>query len=182
MTGVFVQDFKTIGGAFEDVEARVTGDPGLFFNPALRDAIDAGERMRVRVGPRSWPEALSKTVKITVNPARHVGDAVVVPFSWQADGGGSLFPHLDADLEITPAGPDETCLTLRARYQPPWGRVGRFADDVLLHRVAESTIRAFLDSVSTALASTDLPSTDLPSTGLPSTDLPSTDLPSANLP
>jgi len=38
------------------------------------------------------------------------------------------------------------------RYQPPLGVVGRTIDRVLLHRVAEATVKDFLDRVGAAIA------------------------------
>jgi hypothetical protein len=44
-------------------------------------------------------------------------------------------------------GEQRTRLAISARYRPPLGAVGRAADRVLLHRVAEATVKDFLDRV-----------------------------------
>ena len=44
-------------------------------------------------------------------------------------------------------GEDRTQLAISARYRPPLGVVGRTVDRVLLHRVAEATVKDFLDRV-----------------------------------
>ncbi|MGH9028493.1 MAG: hypothetical protein ACRDV4_02610 [Acidimicrobiales bacterium] len=144
---VFVQDFKVVDARFEDVEPRLATGGETLFGEALGSTRSAHERITAKVGPKGWPTALGKTVEIRFGPVRRHGDWTLIAFSWEARGGGSLFPHLDADLEAAPFGPDQTMLTVRGTYDPPAGRPGRVVDDLVLHRIAESTIRAFLDAL-----------------------------------
>ena len=73
---------------------------------------------------------------------------------WKAAGpGGALFPALDADIRLTPAGPAVTVLAVSGTYRPPLGTVGAPADRVILHRIAQATIRAFTRHVGTAIVS-----------------------------
>jgi hypothetical protein len=71
----------------------------------------------------------------------------VVPLRWTATGASGLFPALDADLEVAPLGHDRCQLAMSARYVPPLGAIGRAIDRALLYRVAEATIKDFLDRV-----------------------------------
>lgn len=148
---MFVQDFKTIDRPYDDVAARIAADTEKVLGAALDATRAEGERLRVKVGPAGWPAVLGKTVEVHPGPVRAQGDGVLVAFSWEVKGGASLFPRLDADLEVAPFGTNQTALALRGRYDPPVGPLGRRADQLLLHRLAESTIRAFLDSVCTSL-------------------------------
>ena len=50
-------------------------------------------------------------------------------------------------------GEDRTQLAISARYRPPLGALGRTVDRVLLHRVAEATVKDFLDRVGAAITS-----------------------------
>ena len=72
---------------------------------------------------------------------------MVLPMHWWAPGATRLYPHLDGDLEFAPLGSRSTQITLMGSYDPPFGFVGRRADVMLLHRVAETSIRAFLAHV-----------------------------------
>ncbi len=69
------------------------------------------------------------------------------PLRWKASGPADLFPSLDADLEVALLGPGRTQLAMSARYVPPFGRVGRVIDRAVLSRVAEATLKDFLDRV-----------------------------------
>jgi hypothetical protein len=72
--------------------------------------------------------------------------------TWEPLGLDGLFPRLDADLEVGPLGQDRTQLAISARYRPPLGVLGQAIDRVLLHRVAEATVKDFLDRVGQAIA------------------------------
>jgi hypothetical protein len=68
----------------------------------------------------------------------------VVPLTWRATGAPGLFPVLSADLEIAPLDLELTQLTIHGRYEPPLGAIGRRIDRLLMHRIAEASVRAFL--------------------------------------
>ncbi|MDA8291331.1 MAG: hypothetical protein M0Z33_06570 [Actinomycetota bacterium] len=141
---VFVLDSEVVDQAFETIVARVRTDADLLLGGALDSARAEGERLRGRVGPPGWPVAFAKEVEIERGPVRVLHDHVLLAFSWTATAAASLFPQLDADLEIAPYGLAQTEVLLRARYEPPGGTIGRGVDQLLLRRVAESTLRAFL--------------------------------------
>jgi len=109
------------------------------------------DRIQVRVGPTGWPSRLAKQVDLHVASPRQVQDCTVISFNWQATRGVSLFPDFDADLCIAPIGLIQTQLQLQGRYHPPAGVLGRQLDQLMLHRVAESTVRAFLTSIASAI-------------------------------
>jgi hypothetical protein len=71
---------------------------------------------------------------------------------WEAEGLERLFPRLEADIEIAGLGAGRTQLSISARYRPPLGAVGRVLDRNLLHRVAEATVKDFLDRIAAALS------------------------------
>jgi len=58
---------------------------------------------------------------------------------------------MDAELELASLGPQLTQLSLSGRYQPPLGLVGRTIDKALLSRVAEATIKDFVDRLASAI-------------------------------
>lgn len=135
--------------------ARLVDDPTRVIGVAVDSTRQAGEHLKIRVGPSSWPAALAKTVEVCLGPVRRHEDTTLVAFMRRAVGGASLLPRLEADLEVAPFGSDRTNLALRETYDPPAGLVGRRIDELLLHRLAESTVRAFLDSVGASLEPDD---------------------------
>jgi hypothetical protein len=58
---------------------------------------------------------------------------------------------MSADLVVGPVDHSVTRVEFRGNYQPPFDAIGRFLDRVAFHRVAESTVRDFLDRLCRAL-------------------------------
>jgi hypothetical protein len=85
-----------------------------------------------------------------------IASKTILPMSWQATGAEKLFPSLEADVEVAALGASRTQLSVSARYRPPLGPVGRVIDKALLHRVAEATIKDFLDRAGEALTARSL--------------------------
>jgi hypothetical protein len=81
------------------------------------------------------------------------GEAAVLALRWEATGpGGRLFPALDADIWLTPAGEHSTRLSLAGVYRPPLAAVGPGLDRAVLHRVADATVRSLLARMADVLA------------------------------
>jgi hypothetical protein len=114
-------------------------------------ADDRGQHLLAEVGFPVEGHRVSKNVEIDVGtPVANAGKTWI-PIAWRATGPTGLFPVLDADLEFASLGPELTQLALSGRYQPPLGLVGRTIDKALLSRVAEATIKDFVDRLARAI-------------------------------
>jgi hypothetical protein len=112
-----------------------------------------GERL-IRVGPLGDVPGASKLVRVRFLDPVYRGDAMTLGLRWEATGvTGGLFPVLDADITLMPAGEHTSRLALAGSYRPPLGRLGAGLDRVILNQVATATIRALLHEVAGALAS-----------------------------
>jgi hypothetical protein len=132
----------------EDVLTDATSDDWL---PGIaRDANHRGDVLLAEVGFGD-DVRLARTVAIELGELVRMPSKTVVPLRWQATGAAGLFPALDADLEIAPLGPHRTQLAMSARYVPPLGALGRAIDRGMLFRVAEATLKDFLDRVGEAV-------------------------------
>jgi hypothetical protein len=86
----------------------------------------------------------SKSMRVVREEPYRRGDGWVVPFHWYGATAPALFPVMSAELYLAPLGPHETGLSFSGTYLPPLGGMGRMADMLLLHRVVERSVRAFL--------------------------------------
>lgn len=134
----------------ERVEEALLRDPHSWL-PGLAGAANFhGDALLAEVG-------FGDDVRVARRVAIEFGEPVkmpsktVVPIRWSAVGAAGLFPSLDADLEIAPLGPHRSQLAMSARYVPPLGAVGRAIDRAVLFRVAEATLKDFLDRVKDSL-------------------------------
>jgi hypothetical protein len=96
-------------------------------------------------------KTVARKVEIEFGEPVRMPSKTVIPLRWEAAGAAGLFPALEADLEIAPLGPSRTQVAMSARYVPPLGAVGRAIDRAVLFRVAEATLKDFLDHVADAL-------------------------------
>jgi len=145
--GMFIRYFLDLPLPFEDAEARLLAAPEVWVPGLARDAEDGGEHLLVEVGFPVDDHRVGKEVQIELGTPFRIPSKTILPLTWTATGPGRLFPSLEADLEIAALGQSRTQLSISARYLPPLGAVGRALDRALLHRVAEATLKDFLDRV-----------------------------------
>ncbi len=112
------------------------------------DASEVGRDLLLRAGVG----AFSKQMLVQLlRPYQHDG-ILVVPVRWVATGAtGAMFPQLDGNLELAPADDGQSVLRLNGAYRPPLAAVGGGLDRLLLHRVADATIRRFLQDVAAGI-------------------------------
>ncbi len=144
---MFVRYYLDLPVAFEDAEASLLDDPGTWVPGMLEAAEDRGERLLAEVGFALDTRRIDKEIEIALGEPYRLTSKTLLPMTWRATGPERLFPQLDADLEVAALGPRRTQLSISARYRPPLGAFGRALDRAMLHRVAEATIKDFLDRV-----------------------------------
>jgi len=149
-SAIFLEDFADIARPIEAVRGYFVGD-GQWLAPLASAAEEDGEALHLRVGPGWAPPRVAREVLVMLGSPHDRGAALVVPIAWEPSGLPALFPSLEGDIALAPRGPDRCRLTLSASYVPPLGELGRRLDRVLLHRVARSTVRSFLNRVAGSL-------------------------------
>ena len=110
----------------------------------------------------AWPgparRCVSKLVGVHVLDVVTRGEAAVLALRWQATGPGDrLFPALDADIWLTPAGERSARLSLAGVCRPPLGALNAGLDRAVFHRAAGATIRSLLARLADVLARTQDP-------------------------
>ena len=148
---MLVYDFTRIPLPVAQVRQRLLVAVSGLWQQVAKAAYDEGEELLSRVGPFGPVPGLSKVVSVQAGKIRERGEGFVMPLSWSATGPTELFPVMEADLEIAPLGADESQLRLSGSYEPPLGSVGRQLDRLLLHQLAEATVRALLSQLVAAL-------------------------------
>jgi hypothetical protein len=143
---MFARYFVELPLQRERVEQVLIEAPGSWLPGMAREANLRGDRLLAEVGVGE-DVRIAREVAIDLGTPIQLPTKTVLPLRWTATGASGLFPSLDADLEIAPLGHDRCQLSMSARYVPPLGAVGRAIDRALLFRVAEATIKNFLDQV-----------------------------------
>lgn len=149
---MFIRYYLDLAIAFDEVEPALVTDPGGWVPHLARDADDRAQGLLAEVGFHVAARRVDKEVEIEFGDPYRITSKTVLPMTWRATGPEQLFPSLDADLEVAALGLSRTQLSISARYRPPMGAVGRVLDRTLLHRVAEATVKDFLDRVGESLS------------------------------
>jgi hypothetical protein len=147
---VFIYYFAQLRQPFEKAEDRVCRllrDLTGWADAAYRD----GEELRARVGVGGKRSVIAKTVTLDVGRPVRTAHQTTVPLSWKATGAPGIFPQMNADLTVARLGPDMAQLGFSGSYEPPGGPVGQAIDEALLHRIAESSVKGFVDRIAEAV-------------------------------
>lgn len=152
---MFVYYFVYVDRPFRKVERELLDrfeELGAWASEAYRDGEDIRARMAVGKTP-----LLAKEVSLHVGEPIRAHAHTTLPLMWDATGSPGLFPRMLADLIVAPLGSSRAQLTFRGSYEPPLGPVGEVLDRALLHRVAEASVKAFMDRIASALSQADGP-------------------------
>lgn len=150
---MFVRYFMELDDPFDRVEQALLADPSSWVPGMARAAGDRGERLLAEVGfAVDEGRRVDKEVEISFTEPYRSAIKTRLPMSWRATGPRRLFPSLEADLEVAALGAMRTQISISARYRPPMGPLGRALDRAMLHRVAEATVKDFLDRVGEMVA------------------------------
>lgn len=118
---------------------------------ASDEAQADGQRLLIEVGLLVAGHRLSRAGQLEVGQPL-VGEQVAsLPIRLSAKNQAALFPVLNGSLDAAWLGPARTQVALTAQYDPPLGVLGRAVDRALLHRVAETVARNFLDAAAQGL-------------------------------
>ena len=119
---------------------------------ASQGAYGAGATDLARADPPGPVRGKSRLVNVHFRDLAADGGPAHLALRWEAIGpGGELFPTLDANITLSPAGAHATTLTLIGVYRPPPGNLGGELDQVVLRRVAEATIHTFVNRIADAI-------------------------------
>jgi hypothetical protein len=150
---MFLADQVIVHADFDAARASLAqlAASGALFGSA-QDAYGGTTAGIARVGVAG----ISKLVRVQASELAGTADSAGLAIRWEAAGSDSrVFPVLDADLRLAPAGEQLTLLTLTGSYRPPFGRAGEAVDRAVMHRVAAATVRNFLASMAAVLTSQD---------------------------
>ena len=153
---MFVYYYVQVAESFAVVERKLLGILGGLGDMA-RAAYREGEVLRTKIGVgSSTSPLLAKTVEIEVGTPLRGESESEIPITWRATGTPGLFPSMEAGIVIARLGPSLTQISLRGSYEPPLGAVGRALDRTLFHRVAEASVKSFLDHIASSVQAGDL--------------------------
>ena len=148
---MFARYFIEVSLPTDQVERALLDSPTGWLSAIAGAAQERGDGLLVEVGVGPMEAGLRRRVSIRLGEPVRFPSMTSVPLTWEPVGLEGVLPRLDANIELGPLGEGRTQLASSARYQPPLGVVGHALDRVLRLRVAEATLKDFLDRVGQAI-------------------------------
>lgn len=142
--------YEYVHEPFDDIIALLADRATAVLQPATDAATEHAREVATTLRVPIGRFEIGRDVRI------EVGDFVpqrlrsgYVPISWRAKQSAAMFPSVRAKLEVAALSldPPVTQVSLVGSYEPPFGRIGVAADDLLGHRVAEATVHRFVADV-----------------------------------
>ena len=148
---MFLRAYVELKLPIAEVAAALLQTPADWIPRLASSAEEHGDQLLAEVGFPVSGRRVGKRVELEMGAPVRTPGRTWLPVTWRATGPYGIFPTLEGELEVAALGDHLTQLGLSARYKPPFGLVGESLDRALLHRVAEATIRDFVERVGAAL-------------------------------
>ncbi|HEX2405002.1 MAG TPA: hypothetical protein VHM29_09885, partial [Acidimicrobiia bacterium] len=148
---MFVHYFTEIECRIEDAVGRVESlraDMATWAGSAYRE----GEHLAGRLTGK--PVSLAGLVLFDLGEPEISAAGHLYPLRWRATGARNLFPLLKAELILADMS-GRVLISLRGIYDPPLGALGRMVDRALLSRVADATIKSWVDQLADGIVGLD---------------------------
>jgi hypothetical protein len=140
---MFVDERRTVARSFEEVAPAFLERSAPWLPELMRGSMEHGYSTTTQLGVG----LLSKRVHAHLGDPLVTGRRLVVPIRVMATGPHGLFPQLDANIEILAVDSGSIELRLVGTYRPPFVRTGEALDRMVLHRVAEATIKNLMNEL-----------------------------------
>ena len=145
--------YEYVNRRASDIVAIVENRALEVFQSATNTALDKTEQFRSRLHVDFAGFEVGREVEIELGKPQDKGYAVVIPITWHAKDQAGLFPAMTAELEV--AALDNMLplsqISVIGRYRPPVGLLGAVGDAMLMHRVAEASVRNFVSDLAARL-------------------------------
>lgn len=151
---MFIRSYVVVRRPFTHVEAEMTRGAENWVPDMARHANGDGEKLLSELGFHIGKRRVGRSITVDIGAPRLSGGLMLMSIHWRAATEAGLFPSLDGQLEVAALGNARTQLGLSAHYEPPLGPLGKIADRALFHRVAEVTVKDFLDRIGERLEQT----------------------------
>lgn len=144
---MFIRTYTVVDRPFAEVEAEFVKGAANWMPDLALKANGHGVRLLSELGLKMGPRRIGKRIELKISEPLRSPGLTLFSMRWQAASEAGFFPALEGQMEIAALGGSSTQLGLSGTYRPPLGIVGAIADRALLHRVAEVTVKDFIERI-----------------------------------
>ena len=148
---MFLRSYVDVARPIESVEAEMAVGVENWMPDMAQRANGDGEKLLSELGFNLGKRRIGRRIKVEIGAPAAASGLMFMPIRWESATEAGLFPTLEGVLEVAALGSARTQLGLSASYEPPLGLVGKIADRALFHRVAEVTVKDFLERIGARL-------------------------------
>lgn len=157
--GPEIRCYDYVNHPYARVRDVLKHDALAVFQSATKAAASRAESVAAELHVDLGAIGVKKDIKISVENVEERVDAMSAPstqlaLEWEAASQAGWFPLMKADLSIYPLTGTETQLDFWGFYEPPFGTVGKAINAVAGYRIAEASVRRFIDDVAVYLRRT----------------------------
>lgn len=145
--------YDYVNHPYAQVRDALSKDALWVFQSATKAAASRAQsiasELRVDFGAIGIEAEIRISVKsIEVKDQEGMSDPVTrLQLEWEAATMPRLFPLMRAELSIYPLTSTETQLDFKGLYEPPFGALGKAANAIVGHRIAEASVERFVTDV-----------------------------------
>ena len=139
---------RVVDSPFDGIEAALREGPERWVPGVRRE----GDRLTTELAYAQAGTRIARRVEVEVGPVQRFAYGVTVHVRWKGAGHAELYPELEGHLRVERGPRSDSTLRFDARYTPPAGRLGATVDRAVMHRVAEASVKDFIDRVVQRLA------------------------------
>ncbi len=139
---------------YDDAIELLAADAGELLQAATDETVEHAREVVTRLEVPIAGFEIGRDVTIEVGEFEPVAILRArVPISWHATEQASLFPYVEAHLELSSVTlePPVTKVSLVGSYEPPFGLLGAAGDVAGGHRIAEAAADRFVELVAERL-------------------------------
>ena len=148
---VFLRSYVVVARPIAGVEAEIAAGVANWMPELAKGANGAGEKLLSELGFNLGKRRIGRRINVEIGAPTATDVLMFLPIRWQSATEAGLFPTLEGVLEVAAIGGTRTQRGLSATYEPPLGLIGKIADRALFHRVAEVTVKDFLERIAERL-------------------------------
>lgn len=148
-----VRCYEYVNRPYEAVRDLLRRNPVEFLGRATTSAAARSNELAGRLKIELGGIELGVQVTIHVHSVKEsegvagMSPVTQVAIGWEASHAPSLFPLLSGQLSAWPLTSSETQIELEGQYNPPLGALGVAVDTAIGHRIAEASVRRFVEDL-----------------------------------
>jgi hypothetical protein len=158
--GRLIHCYDYVNRPYPEVRDALSQDALWVFQSATKAAASRAQSIASELRVDFGAIGIEADIHISVNNIEEkdregISDPVTrLQLEWEAATMPRLFPLMKAELSIYPLTATETQLDFKGFYEPPFGALGKAANAIVGHRIAEASVERFVTDVAQYLRKT----------------------------